>query len=157
MHHILVEFQWQSCPCPKYLDFRQWRRFWRTSGDSQTTRFRYAKLRICFEILLAFLTYFFNLKRFWLSHRLETENIRQSSVVPRIATVSLVLWKTGNINDPLGQTYSQASSDHYIPFKFVWFERFWKVGTDGRTDTTYENSDHYTGCDCWLAVWINRM
>ena len=61
--------------------------------------------------------------------------------VPRTSTIDM-----GAINDPLSQTHSPASSDHYSH----WF-CFVKLGTDarteeqtdGRTDTTCENSDHY--------------
>ena len=40
-------------------------------------------------------------------------------------------YKTGVINDPLGQTHILASSEHCFRLKFV---LFCKVGTDGRTD-----------------------
>ena len=40
-------------------------------------------------------------------------------------------YKTGVINDPLGQTKSLDCSEHCFRFKFV---LFWKVGTDIRTD-----------------------
>ena len=37
------------------------------------------------------------------------------------------------INDPLGQTHSLASSDHYSYLNFVLFYKILKVGMDGRT------------------------
>ena len=46
------------------------------------------------------------------------------------------------INDPLGQTHSPASSDHYFHSKIVLFCEILKSG-DRRTDTTCGNSDHY--------------
>ena len=43
------------------------------------------------------------------------------------------IYKTGVINDPLGQTNSNASSEHC--FRLFCFARFEKWGrTDGRTD-----------------------
>ena len=42
--------------------------------------------------------------------------------------------KTGVIYDPLGQTHSLTSSEHYFHATFVLFCDIWKVGTDGRTD-----------------------
>ena len=50
--------------------------------------------------------------------------------------------KTGVINDPLGQTHSPDSSDHYSHLKFVLFSGILKSG-NGRIDTTWKNSDHY--------------
>ena len=44
------------------------------------------------------------------------------------------------INDPLDQTHSPAIGDHYPHLKFVLFCEILK-SIDGRTDTTYENSD----------------
>ena len=59
--------------------------------------------------------------------------------------------KTKNaINDPLGQTYSRVSSNHYSHFKFVLFCEILK-NVDGRTDPTCENSDHYRP---WLWVGL---
>ena len=40
---------------------------------------------------------------------------------------------TGVINDPLDQTHSPASSDHYFHLKFGFFEKFRQVETDERT------------------------
>ena len=63
--------------------------------------------------------------------------------------------KTGVINDPLGQTHSLLSSEHWFCLKFVFFARFWKVGKDGRTDGQHmcENNDHYFGS----GEWINNI
>ena len=51
------------------------------------------------------------------------------------------------INDPLGQTHSTESKNHYLLLKFVFFREILINGTDGlkdeSTDTTCENSDHY--------------
>ena len=38
------------------------------------------------------------------------------------------------INDPLGDTNSPASSDHYYHLRVVWFREILKSG-DGRTDS----------------------
>ena len=46
---------------------------------------------------------------------------------------------TGVINDPLGQTQSHASSEHYFLYCFVFLDL--KSG-DGRTDMC-ENNDPY--------------
>ena len=46
------------------------------------------------------------------------------------------------INDPLGQTHSPASSDHFSRLKVVLFCEILK-NYDGRTDNTCENSDPY--------------
>ena len=53
------------------------------------------------------------------------------------------LYKTGVINDPLGQGTVPAGSDFRLIFKF------W----DGRTDMC-KNSDHYLPGP-WSASWIN--
>ena len=45
------------------------------------------------------------------------------------------------INDPLGQTHSPASSDHYSGLKVALFCEILK-NVDGRTDNTCENSYH---------------
>ena len=56
----------------------------------------------------------------------------------------IIYYKTGVINDPLGQPTVPACSDCRLILKF------W----DGRTDTLSENSDYYrTGL--WSASWIN--
>ena len=50
------------------------------------------------------------------------------------------------VNDPLSQTHSPASGDHYSRLKFALFREILKIGdvrTNGRTDNTCENSDHY--------------
>ena len=53
------------------------------------------------------------------------------------------------INDPLGQTQSPTSSDHYSDLTFGLVCEILKKDdlpdkpANGRTDTTYENSDHY--------------
>ena len=39
-----------------------------------------------------------------------------------------------------------------LTWNFVLFVRFWKVGIDGRTDTLFENSDHYRS---WM--WGSRV
>ena len=43
------------------------------------------------------------------------------------------------ITDPLGQNHSPVSGDHYSHLIEL---RGFKVGTDGRTDTSCENNDH---------------
>ena len=48
------------------------------------------------------------------------------------------------INDPLGQAHS-----------LICLARFWKVGTDGRTDITCDNSNDHPTSDCGSALWIN--
>ena len=51
--------------------------------------------------------------------------------------------KTCVINDPLGQTHSPTSSEHYFHTKFVLFCDILKCG-DGRTDgNMYKNNYHY--------------
>ena len=47
------------------------------------------------------------------------------------------------INDPLGQTHSPASSDHYSHLKVVVLRDFEKWGADVHTDSMCDNSDHY--------------
>ena len=60
------------------------------------------------------------------------------------------------INDPLGQSHSSASSNRYSHLLIDVFRKILKQWgwtyrrTDGRTDTTCENSNHYR-----LWVWIN--
>ena len=46
------------------------------------------------------------------------------------------------INDPLGQTHSPTSSDHYSHMKVRLFSEILKSG-DGRMYTPCENCDHY--------------
>ena len=58
-----------------------------------------------------------------------------------------MLYKTGVINDPLGQTHSQASSEHC--FLLFYFSRDGR--TDGRTDNMCENNVIPTGHDFGLA------
>ena len=59
--------------------------------------------------------------------------------------------KTGVINDPLGQTHSQASSEHC--FLLYCFSRFEKWGrTYGRTDNMCVNNYPYRP---WL--WVGRV
>ena len=58
----------------------------------------------------------------------------------------IIKYKTGVINDPLGQTHSLVSSDHC--FLFFCFAK--KVRTDGRT--TCAKIMIPTGCG--LAEWI---
>ena len=61
-------------------------------------------------------------------------------------------YKTGVINDPLGQTHfilPEAITN--FTWKLFCFAIFWKVEKDGRTDTTSENSDHYRP---WLWVGL---
>ena len=60
---------------------------------------------------------------------------------------------TGVFNDPLGQTHSYASSDHYFISEFYCFA---ESGTDGWTHDLYENSDHYRPW-CGSTKWINIM
>ena len=55
------------------------------------------------------------------------------------------------INDPLGQTHSSASSDHYSRLNFVLFCEIVKSG-DGRT--TRAELVITTGGDCESASWI---
>ena len=58
------------------------------------------------------------------------------------------------INDPLGQTHSPASSDHYKShLNFVLFCENFKSGTYGQTDNTCKIVIT-TGRDCWSASWI---
>ena len=61
------------------------------------------------------------------------------------------------INDPLGQTHSPASSDHYSHLKVVLFCEILK-SPDGRTDgrTPRAKIVITTGRDCGSASWINR-
>ena len=47
------------------------------------------------------------------------------------------------IKDPLGQTHSPACSNHYSRCKDCVLRDFGKLG---RTDNTYEYSDHYQSC-----------
>ena len=62
--------------------------------------------------------------------------------------------KTCVINDPLGQTHSLASSDHY--FLLFCFDRFEKWGrTNGRTTCTKIMIN--TGRDCGSAEWIKNI
>ena len=58
-------------------------------------------------------------------------------------------------NDPLGQTHSSASSDHYSHLKIVFLGEILK--TEGRTDgqTTQTKLVITTGRDCGSASWIN--
>ena len=56
---------------------------------------------------------------------------------------------TGVIHDPLGQTHSLASREHWFRLKFV---LFWKVGKDVRPDDMFKNNDHYRP---WL--WVCRV
>ena len=59
--------------------------------------------------------------------------------------------KTCVINDPLGQTHSPTSSDHFFNRRLFCF--IWKSG-EGRTDQNMcENNDHYrpglwVSCSC---------
>ena len=63
-------------------------------------------------------------------------------------------YKTGAINDPLGQTHSHASSEHC--FLLFCFSRFEKWGrTNGRT--TCAKTIIPTGRDFGLAEWINIL
>ena len=55
--------------------------------------------------------------------------------------------KTCVINDPLGQNHCLASSEHYFLLNLE-FEKC----TDGRTDNTCENNDHYRS---WL--WVGSV
>ena len=57
------------------------------------------------------------------------------------------------INDPLGQTHSPASSNHYSHLQVA---LFWKMRTKGRTDTTWEKMIN-TGRDCGSASWIKKL
>ena len=50
---------------------------------------------------------------------------------------------TRHVCDPLGQTHSPASSDHYSHLKVVLFCAILKSGL---TENKYENSDHYRPC-----------
>ena len=60
---------------------------------------------------------------------------------------NIITYKTGVINDLLGQTYPQSRqySEHCFRLKFV---LFWKVGTNGRH---VQNNDHYRP---WLWVGL---
>ena len=60
-------------------------------------------------------------------------------------------YKTGVINDPLGQTHNLASTLFSLEICFC-FAIFWKVGTDGRTDNMCEYNDHY-----WPWLWVGRV
>ena len=60
------------------------------------------------------------------------------------------------INDPLGQSHSPASSDHYSRLKVALFCEIWKVGrTYGQT--TCAEIVITTGRDCGSASWINNV
>ena len=69
--------------------------------------------------------------------------------------VKVKLNKTCVINDPLSQTHSPTSSDHYFHTTFVRFAIFWKVGTDVRT-VICAKIMITTGWDCGSAEWINK-
>ena len=58
------------------------------------------------------------------------------------------------INDPIGQTHSPASSNHYSRLKVVLFHEILKSG-DGQT--TRAKIVIITGRDCGLAEWINKL
>ena len=59
--------------------------------------------------------------------------------------MEIVKYKTGVINNPLGQ-----------PRPTVIVAWFWTFGMDGRTDDTlWENSDYYRP-GLWSASWINK-
>ena len=47
--------------------------------------------------------------------------------------------KTGVVNDPLGQTHSPTTSDHYFHLKIV---LFWTILKYMRTCGKTENNDH---------------
>ena len=66
--------------------------------------------------------------------------------------------KTGVINDPLGQTHSQASSDHYFHLKIVLF--YYSLKSEIVISYRYVQTICVkllitTGRDCGLASWIN--
>ena len=66
--------------------------------------------------------------------------------------------KTCVINDPLGQTHSPTSSDHYFQATFVLFCDILKSG-DGRSEGRAETCTKVmiTTClDCGAAEWINN-
>ena len=72
---------------------------------------------------------------------------------PNGETTNTNCYKTGVINDPLGQTHSLASSEHCYRLKFV---LFWQLGTYWRTyeRTTCAKTMITTGRYCGLAEWI---
>ena len=67
-------------------------------------------------------------------------------------------YKTGVINDALGQTYSPTSSDHYLYAIFVLFGGCLRSG-DGRTDGRKQRAKlMITTCrDCGSASWIKNL
>ena len=65
-----------------------------------------------------------------------------------------MFYKTGGINDPLGQTHSNAISEHF----FCCFVLLYLKSDDGQTDgqrATYAKTIIPTGRDFGLAEWIN--
>ena len=67
--------------------------------------------------------------------------------------VCLLETEKQDINDPLGQIHSLASSDHcFLLFCFARFEKWWR--TYGQT--TCAKTMITTSTDCGLAEWINR-
>ena len=64
----------------------------------------------------------------------------------------------GVINDPLGQTYSLASSELCFAWDLFWLAKYWKVRMDVRTDDmTCSKTMIATGRDCGLASWIKKV
>ena len=76
---------------------------------------------------------------------------KNMSFLTIIINKSKILQDSCTVNDPLGQTPIHASSDHYSYLSFVLFCEILKSG-DGRTDNSWENSDHYRP---WL--WVGLM
>ena len=50
-------------------------------------------------------------------------------IFTRLGVAKIFINKTNVINDPLRQTHSSVSSDHYFLWKLFCFVRFWKVWT----------------------------
>ena len=63
--------------------------------------------------------------------------------------------KTCVFNDPLGQTHSPTSSDHYFheTCALQYFEQWGRTYGRGRTyGNLYENNDHYRP-----GLWVGRV
>ena len=76
--------------------------------------------------------------------------------LPRGSIMETMKYKTGVINDPLGQTHSLSSSKHVFTWNLFYFEKW------GCTDVrpTYERTTCAktvitSGHDCGSAEWIN--
>ena len=87
-------------------------------------------------------------------HQLKWEQILGENFIIVLSyphAIENMLYKTGVINDPLSQTHSHDSSEHY--FLLFCLSRLEKWGhTYGRTDNMCENNDPYRP---WL--WVGRV